>query len=97
MPTYLALVRFRRDWDRLTPQQQGLFRAALALFVEDLRKAEGFRRSLRVEKMAGHDVWEMTWAPDGRATFTYGESVKPGEVHIVWHRVGAHAIFKDPV
>jgi hypothetical protein len=96
MPTYLALLRFRRDWERLTPHQQALFRAALALFVEDLRKGEGFRPSLRVEKMAGHDVWEMTWAPDGRATFSCGKQVKLNEVHIVWHRVGTHAIFKDP-
>jgi hypothetical protein len=96
MPTYLALLRFRRDWERLTPQQQAQFRAALAFFVEDLRKGDGFRPGLRVKKMAGHDVWEMTWAPDGRATFSYGKQVKPGEVHVVWHRIGTHAIFKEP-
>jgi hypothetical protein len=96
MPTYLALLRFRRDWERLTPQQQARFRAALAFFVEDLRKGDGFRPGLRVKKVAGHDVWEMTWSPDGRATFSYGKPVKPGEVHVVWHRIGTHAIFKEP-
>src|ERR1700738_852339 len=72
----------------LGPHQQALFRAALALSVEDLRKGEGFRPSLRVKKVAGHDVWELTWAPDGCATFSYGKPVKLNEVHIVWHRVG---------
>ena len=68
----------------------------MALFVEDLRKGEGFRPGLRVKKMAGYDVWEMTWAPDERATFRYGRLVKLDEVHIVWHRVGTHAIFNEP-
>jgi hypothetical protein len=96
MPTYLALLRFRRDWERLAPQQQARFRAALGLIVEDLRKGDGFRSSLRVKKMAGYDVWEMTWAPDGRATFSYGKPVKLGEVHVTWHRIGTHTIFKEP-
>ena len=34
----------------------------------------------------------MTWAPDGRATFSYGETVRDGHVHIVWHRIGTHDI-----
>jgi hypothetical protein len=38
----------------------------------------------------------MTWAPDGRATFTYGDSVKPGEAHILWNRIGTHDIYVAP-
>ncbi len=41
-------------------------------------------------------VFEMTWAPDGRATFSYGEEQRSGEPHIVWRRVGTHAILKSP-
>lgn len=53
--------------------------------------------SLRVKKMAGYDdVWEFTWAPDGRATFEYGPSVKDGHPHVVWRRIGTHDIFKCP-
>jgi hypothetical protein len=45
----------------------------------------------------GHPrVWEMTWAYDGRATFQYGEEVHPGQPHIIWRRVGTHAIFGRP-
>jgi hypothetical protein len=96
MPTYLRLPRFNRDWERLTPQEQVRFRAALAVFVADLAAGSGFRPGLKVKKMAGHDVWEMTWAPDGRATLCYGQPVRDGEVHIMWRRVGSHQIFTAP-
>ena len=41
-------------------------------------------------------VWELTWADDGRATFRYGESRRPGDPHIVWRRVGTHDILENP-
>lgn len=96
MPTYLRLPRFNRDWERLSPQEQARFRAALAVFVADLAAGSGFRPGLRVKKMAGHDIWEMTWAPDGRATFCYGQPVRDREVHIIWRRVGSHQVFTAP-
>jgi hypothetical protein len=38
----------------------------------------------------------LTWAPDGRATFEYGASVKEGQPHVRWRRVGTQDIFKRP-
>jgi hypothetical protein len=38
----------------------------------------------------------MTWAPDGRATFQYGEEVDRGRAHVIWRRIGTHAIFRRP-
>jgi hypothetical protein len=38
----------------------------------------------------------MTWAADGRATFEYGQEVRPGEAHIIWRRIGTHDIFRRP-
>lgn len=35
-------------------------------------------------------------APDGRATFHYGDEVKAGEPHIVWRRIGDHSILNEP-
>jgi hypothetical protein len=50
-----------------------------------------------VKKMAGYDdVWELTWAPDDRATFEYGASIKEGHLHVRSRRVGTHDIFKRP-
>lgn len=97
MPTFRWLPRFRTEFDRLTPTQQAAFLAAVAHFVEDLRTGQGFRNSLRVKGVKGSaGVFEMSWAPDGRATFRYGGAVKPGEAHIIWRRVGTHDIFREP-
>ena len=67
-------------------------------FIADLAAPEtGFHPSLRVKRMQGHrGIWEMSWAPDGRATFQYGDEVHPGQAHIIWRRVGTHSIFRRP-
>lgn len=98
MPTREVLASFWRDWGRLTPQQQRAFRHAVAQFIADLASGgRGFRPSLRVKRVQGHPrVWEMTWAPDGRATFEYGEEVRAGEPHIIWRRIGTHSVFRRP-
>ena len=86
-----------RARDCESPSQKAAFLRAVVLFVADLRDGRGFRRSLRVKKMAGYDdVWELTWAADGRATFEYGASVKEGHPHVRWRRIGTHALFKRP-
>jgi hypothetical protein len=97
VPTFEWQALFDREWRSLTAGQQRAFRDAVAAFVEDLREGTGFRKGLRVKKMQGReDVWEMTWAPDGRATFHFGNPVAEGEVHIVWRRIGTHKIFTRP-
>jgi hypothetical protein len=98
MPTRSVLASFFRDWQSLTPQQQRQFLAALKQFISDLGATEpGFHPRLRVKRMQGHrDIWEMTWAPDGRATFQYGDEVHAGEAHIIWRRIGTHTIFRRP-
>jgi hypothetical protein len=98
MPTRSVLASFFRDWQGLTPQQQRQFLGALQQFVADLREPQpSFHPRLRVKRMQGHpSIWEMSWAPDGRATFEYGDEVRSGQAHIVWRRVGTHSIFKRP-
>jgi hypothetical protein len=74
-----------------------LVAAALKKMVIDLTGGQGFRKGLRVKGVQGHaGVYEMTWAVDGRATFTYGASPHPGDTHIIWRRIGGHEIFKRP-
>jgi hypothetical protein len=97
MPTREVLASFWRDWGRLTPQQQRAFRETIAKFVEDLTAGGRFRPGLRVKRVQGYaGVWEITWAPDGRATFEYGKELQPGEPHVVWRRIGTHSIFRQP-
>ncbi len=96
MPTYDKEARAVRDFARLSASQQAAFREALRKFIDDLR-AGSFRGDLRVKRVQSHPgVWEMTWANDGRATFRYGDSVHPGDPHIIWQRIGSHDIFGDP-
>lgn len=97
MPTFEWLPLFDREWRALTAEQQDAFRDAVAAFVHDLRERTAFRKSLRVKKIQGReDIWEITWAPDGRATFHFGTPVAEDEPHIVWRRIGTHKIFTRP-
>lgn len=97
MPTYEPLPGFLRDLKALSATQRAAFNAAVVAFVEDLRGGQGLRKSLRVKKVQGHrGIWEMTWAPDGRATWQYGPEQTSGEIHVIWRRIGTHEIFNRP-
>jgi mRNA-degrading endonuclease YafQ of YafQ-DinJ toxin-antitoxin module len=97
VPTYDLTERFKRDFDDLSKEDQRAFRAAVKHFVDDLANDRPFRKALRVKRVEGTDVFEMTWeGSDGRATFEYGPEVRMGEPHIIWRRVGTHNIFKRP-
>jgi hypothetical protein len=97
LPTFAWLARFRIDFDALTPAQQDAFLVAVTHLVEDLRSGTGFRSGLRVKGIRGATgIFELTWAHDGRATFEYGSRVVAGEPHIIWRRVGTHAVFGRP-
>ena len=102
MPTYETAGPFRRDWDRLTGAQKTRLRAARDNLVADLKDMEAGRRSsvrpgFRVKGVKGAPgVFEMTWASDGRATFSWGDEKLPGQRHIIWRRCGGHEIFDHP-
>jgi hypothetical protein len=99
MPTLELAPRFERDWRKLTAHQQDAFRkTVLEAFVPDLLAPDQpFRPGLRVKGSTAHPgVFELTWAPDGRATFSYGEERVPGTAHVIWRRIGTHAIFTPP-
>jgi hypothetical protein len=96
MPTHEAAESFWRDWERLTAREQHRFRQAVGKFLADLERGVGFRPSLRVKGVRGAPgIYELTWAPDGRATFQYAQPVR-ADVHIVWRRIGTHDILRAP-
>lgn len=98
MPTYDATDRFRKDLELLDPADRARFHRAVQQFVEDLTsRSRGFRSGLRVKGVRGADgVFELSWAPDGRATFEFGHSLRGDDPHIIWRRVGTHDIFGRP-
>jgi len=72
--------------------------AAVARLVVALRTTPPeFPVGLRVKRVQGSSgVWELTWAPDGRATFSYGDQQVSGDPHVIWRRIGDHSILRDP-
>jgi hypothetical protein len=97
MPTREILPRFWRDWARLSSEAQEAFLATVDKFVGDLEAGRGFRSGLRVKGVRGTPgAYELTWAPDGRATFSYGRSIVGDEPHVIWRRIGTHEILREP-
>ena len=96
MPTYVKTGRFLRDFHRLTSTEQRAVQVAVRKFLEDL-PTRRFRKGLRVKRVQGSGgIFEMTWSPEGRATFQFGAEVIEGEPHVIWRRVGTHAILSNP-
>ena len=97
MPTFESQARFDREFRRLSRELQRAFLTMLPTFIAALRAdPPAFPPGLRVKRVQGTDgVWEITFAPDGRATFAYGTEVVPGEAHVVWRRVGSHDVLDD--
>jgi len=95
VPTYERTRRFDRDWSSLPASKRRELRDAVRKFVADLNTGS-FRKSLRVRHVEGtHGIFEMSWAPDGRATFQYGDSQGMG-LHVIWRRIGTHDVFSRP-
>jgi hypothetical protein len=87
--------QFDRDWRALTETERKRFLAVHARFDADLGHDRRFRPGLRVKGVQGAPgIFEMTWAPDGRATFQYGPAA--GDPHVIWRRVGRHPILSRP-
>ena len=97
MPTRDVLASFWSDWSRLSAEDQRAFRDAVKKFVADLRAGQGLRKGLRVKGVKGaRGIYELTWAPNGRATFQYGRAVVNDEPHIIWRRIGDHRVLDRP-
>ncbi len=78
------MATFEKDLKRLTPADARRFHQAARAMIADLRRGRWPRPGLRVKKLGGTDVWEMSWAWNGRATFEWVDG------HVVWRRVGSH-------
>jgi hypothetical protein len=96
VPTFATTPRFRRDLKALAPERRTRFEKIVCEeFVSDV-DANLWRSGLRVKRVQGvPKVWELTWAPDGRATWEFGTLIRDGVRHVIWRRVGTHGIFAD--
>ncbi len=97
MPTFQATPRFERDRKQLTPESRARFQPVIAgPLVPELARGV-IRAGLRVKAVqAAPGVFAMTWAPDGRATYSHRPGQQAGEPHVIWRRIGTHDILRDP-
>jgi hypothetical protein len=97
MPTHKEEPSFLRDYARLTPAQRLAFAVAINHMVDDMKAGQGFRKGLGIKGVQGHPgIYEVRWADDGRATFSYGTSPYAGDTHIIWRHIGTHDILQNP-
>ncbi|MGI8998364.1 MAG: hypothetical protein ACR2GO_01475 [Candidatus Limnocylindria bacterium] len=95
MPSHERTRRFERDWKSLGEADRSRFRVAFKRYDFDLEKGS-FRPGLRIKRVEGTDsVFEMTWAPNGRATFEYGTPDGPS-ARVTGRRIGHHDVFRRP-
>jgi len=97
LPTFTRLPRFDADFDRLSPDENTRFLEAVKKLVAHLEEPGGSSGGLRIKGVQGAPgIFELTWAPNGRATFQFGEPIRKGEAHVIWRRVGGHEVFGEP-
>lgn len=91
------LPRFLKDWARLDGSARARFETTVReRFAPDLL-AGRFRAGLRVKRVQGAPgVYELTWAPDGRATWQYADDSTDGDPHVLWRRIGTHDVLRSP-
>jgi hypothetical protein len=88
---------FRKDWARLDGRSRTRFEALVReRFVPDLASGR-FRAGLRVKRVQrARQVWELTWAPDGRATWEYAKDSVADDPHVIFRRIGTHDVLRAP-
>ncbi len=97
MPAFQVTRRSERDRKQLTSESRARFHPVITgRLVPDLARGV-FRAGLRVNGVqAAPGVSGMTWAPDGRATYSYRPGQQAGEPHVIWRRLGTHDTFPEP-
>ncbi|MGZ4214507.1 MAG: hypothetical protein ACXVHX_11580 [Solirubrobacteraceae bacterium] len=97
-PTFDRLAQFKRDYVKLTPSEREGFRAAVKKFVAPFSTTPpgDFGEPLVRELKEHPGFFELRFAPDTRAIYTFGEAIRRGQPHVVWCRIGSDAALDQP-
>lgn len=90
-PTFDRLSQFKREYAKLTTGQRQMFHAAAKKLVAPLSTTPpgDIGRAL-VKKLDGHPgYWELWFDRNLRAIYTFGESVRKDQPHVIWCRIGS--------
>jgi len=98
VPTFDRLALFKREYRKLTPNQKARFRVAVDKLVAALKQdPPSLPGDPLVHPLTGHHgVYELRFAPDGRATFTFGAPQRASQPHIIRRRIGGHEVLERP-
>jgi hypothetical protein len=90
-PTFDRLAQFKRDYVKLTPKQRQHFRAAVKKFISPLSTTppDESEASMVRELKEHPGFWELRFAREVRAIYTFGASIRQGQPHVIWCRIGA--------
>jgi hypothetical protein len=97
-PTFDRLAQFKRDYAKLTRSQRESFRAAVKKFVSPLSTAPpgDFGEPLVRELTEHPGFYELRFAADTRAIYTFGQAIRRGQPHVVWCRIGSNDALDQP-
>ncbi|MBA3826288.1 MAG: hypothetical protein H0X24_20605 [Ktedonobacterales bacterium] len=96
MPKYDTLPGFMREFNKLSHEQQQLFLEAVRAIIVSLRLTQKLPGSPLIKKMTDYEIYEVRWAPNGRATFHLEPDPSGNEMIVVWRHIGGHEIYKHP-
>jgi hypothetical protein len=97
-PTFDRLAQFKRDYAKLTPPERQLFRAAVKKFVAPFSTTPpgDFGEPLVRELTEHPGYYELRFAADIRAIYTFGQAIRRGQPHVVWCRIGSNDELDQP-
>jgi hypothetical protein len=97
-PTFDRLAQFKRDYVKLTPSQRERFRAAVKKFVAPFSTTplDDVGEPLVRELKEHPGYFELRFAKDTRAVYTFGQAIRRGQPHVVWCRIGTDAALDQP-
>jgi hypothetical protein len=97
-PTFDRLAQFKRDYAKLTPSQRESFRAAVKKFVAPFSTTPpgGFGQPLVQELKEHPGYYELRFAADTRAIYTFGQAIRRAQPHVVWCRIGSNDALDQP-
>ena len=97
-PTFDRLAQFKRDYAKLTASQRELFRAAVKKFVAPFSTTPpGDVGEPLVRELREHPgYYELRFARETRAIYTFGQAIRRGQPHVVWCRIGNDAALDQP-
>ena len=89
---------FKREYRKQTPEEKARSKVAVDKLVSALKQdPPALPGDPLVHPLSGHHgVYELRFAPDGRATFTFGSPVRGSEPLIIWCRIGGHELLERP-